>query len=260
MRKREKAGIIFSLFCFAMIMAGCQSESTAVSLYQQAVKNYQKTAGVEMSLSNVLTITQNNSTVESVLTGTLSMENPGSESAVAAFEGSIDVNLSSGVPMTISLSYYYTDGVLYANKAGSQFRENMTWEDAREQIGPGAIPIVDLTEADFSTLTEEEGENQTVLSFTIDPEKVGEIIGALTQWGRYEAIYGESGPVTLQEAKGTLVIEDGYFVSESMTLSGTMELSDATVTMKETISITFDTYGEISLTLPELTSYQELVP
>jgi len=238
-------------------MTACGS-NTPESIYESAAKKYKKADGVEQTLKSQLTVEAGGSTMDASLQGTLKIQGPGSSTGTAAFEGNMDVDMATGIPMNVPLSYYYTDGYMYTNMSGTQYKMKMDWEEAQNQMGPGMILMAQLSGSDFQKLELTEQENQTLLTFTVKPEQAENIVGAGAEWSQYQTIYGEDAQVTFQSAGGSITVRDGYIVQETLKLTGTIQTGGKTLSITHDLTIDVTSYKAAELSLPEFGSYQEI--
>ena len=238
-------------------MAACGS-NTPEAIYESAAKKYKKADGVEQILKSQLTVVESGNSMDAILQGTLKIQEPGGSTGTAAFEGNLDVDMATGVPMNVPLSYYYTDEYMYTNMSGTQYKIKMDWEEAQNQMGPGMILMAHLSGSDFQEIKMTEQDSQTLLTFTVKPEQAENIVGAGAQWSQYKVIYGEDAKVTFQSAGGSFTIRDGYIVQETLKLTGTVQTGGKTLSIIHDIIIDVDSYKAADISLPELGSYLEI--
>lgn len=238
-------------------MTACGS-NTPESIYESAAKKYKKADGVEQTLKSQLTVEESGSDMDTGLQGTLKIQEPGSSTGTVAFEGNMDVDMATGIPMNVPLSYYYIEGYMYTNMSGTQYKMKMDWEEAQNQMGPGMILMVQLSGSDFQELELTEEDNQTLLTFSVKPEQAEKIVGAGAEWSQYQTIYGEDAQVTFQNASGSFTVRDGYIVQETLKLTGTVQTGGKTLSIIHDITIDVTSYQAADISLPEFGSYQEI--
>ena len=253
---KKLTGILMTLI-LTLSLAACGSNDPA-SVYASAAKKYHKAEGAAMILTQKMTLNDGTVTLSSGINGSMKVNMAEGEVTKAAMEGSMDIDMGTGTPMTVPISYYFTEGTLYANMAGTQYKAAMNWAAAADQMGPAVLMLMYLEKEDFQEITMKEEEEQKVLSFIISADKIEKITGAVSQWNQYEAIYGGEGNISFQSAKGSIIVKDKYPVSEQLVLTGTVTAGGKTVTVTNEINIQVTTYEDVEVSFPDFSSYQQI--
>lgn len=244
----------------AMVLsfAGCSGGDTAEGLYEEAAKTWREADRVAMDLILHATITQNGGSVQNELTATLYHLGRTENSPTLFLEGTMDLDMGTGTPMSVPLTYVYWEGTLYADLSGVRYRQDMTPEQLAAQAYQGLGLFDHLKAEDYRNLTLEEG-SRTV-TFGIGAEQVRNVAENLSQIRAYRELYGEWLTVSFSDAEGTFVMnEDGS--PRSMTVQIAAELSAEGFSSSVSYQITEEYLGfhdAVEVTLPDLSGYEAL--
>lgn len=253
MKRWKGIGLILTL---SLSLMAC-GEATPIGTYEKGLKKFRKADAVAITVHQQLSMGDGSTLVSSVLDGELRIENPGDSDARAAMDGSMNIDLGGGPSMDVPLSYYYQDGSLYANMMGTQYRMDMSWEEACDKIGPGALPLSGLKEEDFSSLEMTEDKEQVVLDFSVNGESAEKISGVMSQWTELADTYDGSGTVSIQSVDGKWTLADGRPVRQVLIMDGTIQVGEWTVRVTNQVELSLN-YENVTVELPDLSTYRNL--
>ncbi len=262
MRKRvwRKWRMLALAAALALALAGCRGEVTAESLYEEAAQTWRKADRVAMDLVVETSISQNGGSVQNNLEGTLYYLGKGGDNPTLYLSGNMNLDLGSGSPMAVPLSYVYWEGCLYADLSGVRYRQNMTTEQMEAQAYQG-LGLFDRLEAeDFRNLTLQEGEGSHTISFGIGAENVRTVAESLAQLRSYQEAYGDGLTMNFADAEGTFVLsEDGSPQSMSVEISADLSAEGFAASIRFQITETYRGFNEaVEVTLPDLSGYEDL--
>lgn len=238
--------------------AGCAGGDTAEGLYKEAAQIWQEADRVAMDLSLHATISQNGGSVQNNLEATLYHLGRTDSTPTLFLEGTMNLDMGTGTPMSVPLTYVYWEGALYADLSGVRYRQNVTPDQLETQAYQGLGLFDHLKAEDFRNLTLEEGSR--TITFGIGAEQVRSVAENLSQIREYREIYGDGLTVNFSDAEGTFVMnEDGS--PQSMTVQIAAELSAEGFSSSATYQITEQYLGfgdAVEVTLPDLSGYEAL--
>ncbi len=243
-----------------LALAGCRGEVTAESLYEEAAQTWRKADRVAMDLTLETSISQNGGSVQNNLEGTLYHLGKTGENPTLYLDGNMNLDLGSGSPMSVPLSYVYWEGCLYADLAGVRYRQNMTPEQMEAQAYQGLGLFDRLDAEDFRNLTLQDGTDSRTLSFGIGAENVRTVAESLAQIRSYQEAYGEGLTMNFADAEGTFVLsEEGVPQSMSVQISADLSAEGFAASLSFQITETYRGFNEaVEVTLPDLSGYEDL--
>lgn len=254
---------LLSLVCAAALvlsLTGCSGGNSPESLYKGAAKAWREADRVALDLTMVSSVSQNGGSVQNNLEGSLYRLGKNGETPTLYLNGKMDLDLGTGSPMSIPLSYVYWEGCLYADLAGVRYRQNRTPEQVEAQAYQGLAIWEQMEAEDFRNLSLQEGSSSQTLTFGIGAEEVRLLAENLPQIRAYQEAYGEGLTMRFTDAEGTLALdEDGNPARLSVQLSAELSAEGFAASVSFQITEEYRAFGEeVDVTLPDLSGYELL--
>ncbi|WP_434310612.1 hypothetical protein [Hominifimenecus sp. rT4P-3] len=259
----KKTAAIWLSILLGLSLAGCSGNASAESVYKKAAESWSKKDAVEMNLTMNASVSQDGGAAQNGMTGVLKETGRNSEEGkerTILVEASMNLDMGTGSPMTIPISYAYAGGKLYVDMAGSRYQQSVTDAQLSAQVFHGLDLFSKLEAKEYRNMEIAEENGSYRITFGIGAEDVKKIAGSIPQIQEYRDTYGEGLTMNFADAEGTFEINEDH-VPQKTTFRLKVDLSAEGLSASLVYDITeeYVNFGDkVTLTLPDFSGYEEV--
>jgi len=250
----KKTIIILLALLLAFACTACGNEP--IDYYVDAVNKFNGTKRCQIDFVSSQTFTGSLIGSSGNYTGTIKLIHADDEVKNLELRGATSINPGLGSNIDVALESYYCGGALYQKMSGSSYYLPATWSEAHKYLGLIVGPIDGIAEQDFKALAIGEDTENTTLNFILEAEAASRVNGLINQWDRFAALNG-GGSYTIDDIRGSLVLNSSRKpVSETLTITGSVQYASETVSITNEISLTFSYPDELEVATPVAAEYK----
>lgn len=259
----KKAAAMLIGIVLGISLAGCSGKATAESVYKKAAESWSKKDAVEISLTMNAAVSQEGGSAQNGMTGTVKetgRSGEGGAERALLFEANMNLDMGTGSPMTVPISYVYTGGKLYVDMAGTRYQQSVTEDQASSQIFNGLNLFSRLEAKDYRNMELKEENGTYTINFGIGAEDVRKISDSIPQIKEYQDTYGEALTMNFVDADGSFLMnEDNVPQKTELHLKVDLSAEGFIASLTYDIMEEYTNFGDkVVLNLPDLTGYEEI--
>lgn len=248
---RTAAVILSTMMVFSM--TACAKKADPKEVFDAAVKKNAELTSMDMDTTMKMTMTQGEENIDIAVDMKMKMSDVGKDTMQYLAE-----TKTSLMGQTMDATIFYKEGYYYMDSMGQKIKYPMDLTALMESVKQ-STESTNLQSDQLKDLTmEKEGDN-TILTFTADPEKMNEyltdIMGSMSGMGAMGDMQ-----MTFKEASGTYTVnKDGYYTDMTMKMTVDMDLQGEAVTMSLDLTGKVNNPGQdVTVELPDTEGYTEI--
>lgn len=248
---RTAAVILSTMMVFSM--TACAKKADPKEVFDTAVKKNSELTSMDMDTTMKMTMTQGEENIDVTVDMKMKMSDVSKDTMQYLAE-----TKTSLMGQTLDATIFYKDGYYYMDSMGQKIKYPMDLTALMESVKQ-STESTNLQSDQLKDLTmAKEGDN-TILTFTADPDKMNEyltdVMGSMSGMGAM----GDT-QMSFKEASGTYTVnKDGYYTDMTMKMTVDMDLQGEAVTMVMDLTGKVNNPGqEVTVELPDTEGYTEV--
>lgn len=255
MKNVKKALALLLSAAMVFSVAGCAKKSPS-ELYIESVKKNSELSGMDMSSDVQMTMKVDDQSLD--MSVKMDMKMVDLDTDKMKYQAKTTTSLMG---QDISVDLIYTDGYYYMDTMGQKIKYPMELDKMVEQIRK--TTEASNMEVDYmKEITAEKDGDNTVLTFTTDPEKLDSYVKDVM--GGMGDMTGtmENSQIVIHSADGSVTVnKQGYYTNMKMDMDMEMTAGGQTIAMVMKMDTNINQPGQaVEVTLPELDGYTEIDP
>lgn len=249
---RTAAVIMSTIMVFSM--TACAKKEDPKAVFDAAVKKNSELTSVDMDTTMKMTMAQSEESMDISVDMNMKMSNLNDESMQYLAE-----TKTSTMGQSMDATIFYTDGYYYMDGMGQKIKYPMDLTEIMESVKQ-STDSTNLTSDQMKEITiQKEGDN-TILSFTGDPEKMNSYVDEIMSSMSGVASGMEDVEMTFKEASGTYTVnKDGYYTDMTMNMTVDMTMQGETISMVLEMNGKVNNPGqEVTVELPDTADFIEV--
>lgn len=256
---KKNMRLFATLLAAALVLGatGCSSDAgaDAKEQFQQIQEASAEMTDYDCNISTTTSLIVEDQTVETLTNMRVQVTGANTEQMVMAMTGTTEV---SG--QEVEMNSYYSDGYMYMDTMGMQYKMPMDIEDAIAQL-ESSSGLMDQAMDAYQNVTVEEVDGNRVFTYSADPAKLSDLVAeTVNATSQSMGIDASQLEMAITEMSGTVTVDDNnVLLGQTASMVYTMTVEGQTMTMETSMDSTTNNPGEpVVIELPDLSTYQEI--
>ena len=238
----------------ALSMAACGKKQTPQEIYDIAAQKNAELTSMDMTSDTTILMKQQGLEMTQTVKADMKMDQLNTDNiqflmnATTALAG-----------QSIDMVNFYTDGYYYMETSGQKIKAPFDLAKMTEQIRQ-STGVTDFTSADMKELSVKKSGGNQILTYTVDPEKVVNMMDSVYKTMGIDESLG--GQMKVHEMSGELTVnKDGFYSSMKSFMKLEVTVQEQTISMDMTMDATINNPGKpVEFTLPSTDGFEEVDP
>lgn len=261
MKRGKRLAALLMAALVGVSAAGCAKKDPE-TIYKEAMEKANEANGLDAAVNMTMTMKQGEDSLNMDAVMDMKMSGLKEGDFKYSTEGSFEV-----MDNPISMKQYYADGYQYIDMMGMKIKQAVELDEIMEQArslsnsGNMGLEYIE-------NLTAEEKDDQTVLTYTVNAEKMKDLtqeymnsmMGAFGSAGEEMEALFEGLDFSLNSADGTMTVnKEGYPTAYHMNMDMDLSMEGETVNMVIGMDYQLNNPGqEVEVTIPDTSDYTEI--
>lgn len=253
--KRVAAAFLALVMAFSLAACGGGKEQTPQEVYKAALEKMSGLNGMDVSMDMTMNMTDGTESLDITMAADIRAKDVNKETMTMDMK--MDVGLMG---MTMTVQAYYADGYYMMDTMGQKVKYPMPLDEAVSQAIMQDMDMNAMGEIEMS-----EADGVKTLSYSVDTAKMAEDGSAEEYLSLLENMgLGDLGAesMSFDSISGTMTVsKDGYVLSNSMQMSGSIEEMGQKMDVTMDMNMTYNNPGQdVAVEIPNADDYMEIDP
>lgn len=253
MKKLRRTAAVILAMVMVFSMAACGKKQDPKEVFNAMVEKNASLTSMDTTSNMVMTMKQGEETLDMTMEIAMKVSGMDGEGLKYLAETTTSV---AGESMDISM--FYTDGYYYMDMLGQKMKYPMDLDTILKTVKQSSQSTMITSDMMKEITLEQDGDN-TVISYTADPEKAKAYTDSLMgQMGSLTG--GEDAVPTIKALSGTYTVnKDGYYTDAAIKADMDLTVQGETVSVTLDMTMKMNNPGqEVTVELPDTADYVEI--